>query len=237
MKRTIVYPLAFALFFCAHHSSFGQTATRKIDLRVVVADSIAGKTFVSPGKEIVVAYIINQGPDSIYANDRFATKFYLGNAIYPIKFPFAPFDMGVGDSLMIWEELDMVYNINLQETYTCAYARMTTQTKDSLIKERIFEEKDNKGCVQISHISNYPTSTANAAIKKVEIYPNPATNNIIVAGFPLNAKYRIYNSIGREVYSGIITSEKQQITFTKALSNGTYIFVTNDKAQLFQIVN
>lgn len=235
MIRSFLLTLTFALIFSVNNLSFGQTSTRKIDLRVVVADSISGKTFFSPGKQIVVAYIINQGPDSVFANDRFATKFYVSNAIYPIKFPYAPFDMGVGDSLMIWEELAMTYNINVHKTTTCAYARMSTLTKDSLIKERIFEEKDNKGCVEISHVSNYPTDITNNTTKKVGLYPNPAADNITVVGVPLKTNYKIYNSIGREVLSGDILTKRQQINFKGALNKGTYILVINNTSYLFQI--
>lgn len=63
----------------------------------------------------------------------------------------------------------------------------------------------------------------------LKLYPNPATNKLLVKGYSIeeeNSIYSIYNLEGKLLLQGKLTSEVTEIN-TSSLANGMYLFQTN----------
>jgi len=70
-----------------------------------------------------------------------------------------------------------------------------------------------------------------AALPQVSIYPNPFSDELFIEHATAGMHISIYSIVGKEMYSGSITQEKQSIS-TAMLSPGTYILqLTNPEGQ------
>lgn len=197
-------------FFFSFNVCHGQS--RKIDLKVELSDSLANDTVYSPGSLPVKAYLINNGPDSIFRFDRFMIDFVFGNSVYSRVFPSATKDMGVGDTFFYNANLPLVYKVNVFNITYCAYAEIYSLTKDSFIAETKNELKNNTGCQPISHISNYTSIKKIDSDASVIVYPNPATKELTIKS---NHHYaiEIYDQMGKYLIniplSANFSTEKQ----------------------------
>ena len=87
----------------------------------------------------------------------------------------------------------------------------------------ISEFNDNK----ISKI-DITTLSTNESISKsrIQLYPNPSNEFIQVSNITTNKSYKIYNGLGKEIKSGLI-SNIEQIDI-RSFTNGLYFFKFDD---------
>jgi hypothetical protein len=79
------------------------------------------------------------------------------------------------------------------------------------------EQFDNSACIGGGEREG---KSANATLPTpITIYPNPATNMIVVQGAPENAQVNITDYLGRLVHSGRLQSNRIELT---SLQNGVY---------------
>ncbi len=95
-------------------------------------------------------------------------------------------------------------------------------------------------CIRTNALNNYPqygNLVINTGIvdehsnyfSEIRLSPNPALNDIKISNylFPINLDYKIFNSIGREVQSGIIYDPS--IISIRNLRAGVYVLLLEDK--------
>jgi len=67
------------------------------------------------------------------------------------------------------------------------------------------------------------TSVSNiAAFPDLSVYPNPMTNTLYVEHAAIGTRLILFNVLGQQIYSGIVTSDKQAVS-TYNLPSGTYL--------------
>jgi PKD repeat protein len=67
------------------------------------------------------------------------------------------------------------------------------------------------------------TSVSNiAAFPNLIVYPNPMTNTLLIEHAPIGTLARLFNVLGQQVYSSLVTNDRQEIN-TSNLSSGTYL--------------
>lgn len=67
------------------------------------------------------------------------------------------------------------------------------------------------------------TSVSNiAAFPNLSVYPNPMKNTLLIEHAPIGTLVRLFNVLGQQVYSSLVTNDRQEIN-TSSLSTGTYL--------------
>jgi hypothetical protein len=76
---------------------------------------------------------------------------------------------------------------------------------------------DNSACIGGEERENEMANTV--AVENITIYPNPATNMVIVQGAPEDAVVNITDHLGRLVHASKLQSNRIELT---SLQNGVY---------------
>jgi hypothetical protein len=79
------------------------------------------------------------------------------------------------------------------------------------------EQFDNSACIGGEERENEMANTV--AVENITIYPNPATNMVIVQGAPEDAQVNITDHLGRLVHASKLQSNRIELT---TLQNGVY---------------
>lgn len=81
---------------------------------------------------------------------------------------------------------------------------------------------DNLGCVVPGCKPTEITSNPNNFENAIMLYPNPITDKLIIENAATGTLMRVFDIVGRQVYSGILTSSKQEINLSH-INRGSYI--------------
>lgn len=68
----------------------------------------------------------------------------------------------------------------------------------------------------------------------IEIYPNPATENLTIEGLKRQATFHLYNLLGREVLTTKLETGKNRIE-TETLANGVYIYRIGEESKVGKV--
>lgn len=66
------------------------------------------------------------------------------------------------------------------------------------------------------------TETTGPSANRIKVFPNPATDKVMISGLTSTCEIGIFNMLGTRIYSGIANSDESGLDLT-ALSPGTYV--------------
>lgn len=94
-----------------------------------------------------------------------------------------------------------------------------------------YQISDKKAiCDEITYISHLNINSNKINNDEITVYPNPFTNEISIENISKNEDYliKIYNSLGQNIYSGVLNSDKKTIN-TSELNSGIYFLYIQGK--------
>ncbi len=221
-------------FLCFIANLNAQRRIRIIDLKIVIDKKASGDTIFSPGKIFGKAYIINLGPDSIKAGDRFQCEWIVGGGIKPATYPFVYRDYAKGDTFSFQDSSFSNGKITVM-SHLCARAKLIIPVNGDSVPEEVFMfASNNESCKSMMHIYTGPTNIEHNTVQKLKLYPIPSEKFIKIEGESIT-DIIIYDMAGRLVkqINNVVKGDVIKIE-TENWSMGTYFsqIITTDNQKV-----
>jgi hypothetical protein len=139
----------------------------------------------------------------------------------------------IEDSLQVWDSEGVIFEKMEQRLKSGSVLRLINRHTRAVVG---MWKTDSLNFVYDASLSNINSniSVVNNEISKLNIYPNPTTDNVII-DFGSNYyrldgyQLKIYNTLGLEVYSTNISQNSVVINMSKFSGNGVYFAFIIDK--------
>lgn len=133
-------------------------------------------------------------------------------------------------SLINGDAISLPLNVNDSSVYSYSYKVATTWTASRMQTISILQNNSNKSIINASESINLvsiPLSIINSNKSEILIYPNPASDFLIIKNANPFTEYEIISIIGNVIQKGKIVNENISI---RNLKNGQYFIKLLDKS-------
>ena len=230
MRNLIVF------IFCAS-VLWAKAQVRIIDVEPFIVYPDSGHYYISFGEDSMVYYLINHGPDTLYANDKYWNRWLLANV-----YPDPPLMKKVGrtvypsDSLLLRHTFPLVYYNHRPKIQFCIELKVWDGSGRSILKEEDSSElwENNKVCTEVAH-NRITTHVEELTTNETRIYPNPISSSATIMDVAKNEIIRWFDVNGREIFPSYEQLPQSRIYDVLELDAGVY-FISTSNGSFYKVI-
>lgn len=219
MRNFVVTLFLAALCF----STFAQI--RYVDIEPKIVHPEPGYYYISPGEDSVVYYLINNGPDTLKASDRYATRWRLANVWFNHRFGPLQQEVLPGDSVLLKHVFPLDYYNHRPEVKFCVESYVYNHWDIEIFNEPDSAAmwENNLVCTRAAHNRVTNNTKELVSAKKISVYPNPTKNTLTVKNVKPKDKLTWYTLSGQQLAPNFTEDAERRSYDIGYLDSGIYL--------------